>query len=155
MSVDTSLPQGAGVLGEKKKKKRPPRRRPVDPAMILEVKRLSGLGLTREQIHNYYGMREDAWARRVKEYPELEMAMHQGKAEAIGKVTDKLWAKIEQGNMSAITFYLKTQAHWRERDYNVGYGDGSGGDRKFPPVVLTVHDPVEASKIYQQIMRGS
>ncbi len=134
-------------------KRRKPRRPVVTPEMISKVEHLGGLGLTREQIHNYFGMSSEAWQKRVESSPELEMVMKGGLSKKIEIASGKLWEHCLKGNLTAIMFFLKTQGRWRETDR-----PGENGEaipQKFPPITLTVHDPVEAAKIYQQIMSGS
>lgn len=126
----------------------------VTPEFVAEVRRLGGLGLTLTQIHQFFGLTYDVWLGKCKKYPEIEINMLEGKAEKIGIASGKLWEHIEKGNLSAIIFFLKTQARWRETD-NITIPEGEGGKGAFPPITLTVNDPVEAAKIYQQIMIGS
>lgn len=141
------------IVPKPPKRKRKPKRAVVTPEMIAEVKRLAGLGLTNVQLGGLYGMSDETWVQRVKEHPELAEAVRLGKSETLGKVTGKLMEAIERGNLAAIIFFLKTQGRWRETDHA---GDNGSGDKPpFPAITLTVNDPVEAAKIYQQIMIGS
>lgn len=126
---------------------------PALPANVVdEVARLSGLGMTRTQIHYFFRMGDDAWSTYEKKMPELVQALTWGKSQNDARVMGKLNEHIERGNLAAIMFYLKTRCRWRETDR-----PGEEGDRQPIPVYVfqTVKDPVEASKIYQQIMRES
>ena len=138
---------------EKEKKKRLPRL-VVDAQLIAEVKKLGGLGLTFTQIGYYYSHNPDQWREKVKKYPDLEVAMRQGKAHKIKLASSKLWDLVEKGNIAAITFFLKTQGGWREASPIVN-DDEKSSKPLYPAITLTVNDPVEAAKIYQQIMIGS
>jgi hypothetical protein len=124
----------------------------ITPETLECVEYLSGLGLTQTQIHDFFGIGNNAWYERKKDYPELEIAFARGKAQTIGRVSGKLMEKIESGDLGAIIFYLKTQARWR--DGGMG-GSDEGGDKPISALTITVNDPVEAAKIYQQIMIGS
>ena len=125
--------------------------------IVAHVRKLAGLGLTVQQIYNYYGMSDKTWGKKRKRYPELELAMKQGRAVNIGWASQKLREKMEAGNLGAIIFYLKTQGGWREKEYNNDNGNqgGDGELPKVPSIILTVNDPIEAAKIYQQIMTAS
>ena len=122
----------------------------VTPEMVEEVKVLSGRGLTQEQIHRYYGWSKDVWYARCKEHPELRDGFYQGKAKTISFVAGKLMELVKKGNLSAIIFYLKTQGRFSEHNLaDVPYHDGSIAN-----ILPKGIDPVEASKVYQQVMLG-
>lgn len=134
-----------------------PRKAPiVTEDLIAHVRKLAGLGLTITQIHDYYGVTDKTWLKLRKKHPQLELAQKQGRSVNHEYVAGKLRKKIEQDNLGAIIFYLKTQAGWREKEYNNEGGNPNGTSTpKVSAVTLTVNDPVEAAKIYQQIMLGS
>ena len=125
---------------------------PVTKDFLAEVKRLGGLGLTRTQVHQFFGVVDSTWTAMNKKHPEIDALMNEGKAEKIGIASGKLWEAIEKGNLSAIIFFLKTQGRWRETDPSA---DGNADKPAFPAITLTVNDPIEAARIYQQIMIGS
>lgn len=128
----------------------------ITPAIIQHVRKLAGLGLTINQIHDYYGLSDKQWLKLRKKHPMLELAMKQGKAVNCEWAAGKLRHKMEQGNLGAIIFYLKTQAGWREKEYNIPNGPSGDGELpKVPSIVLTVNDPIEAARIYQQVMTNS
>ncbi len=123
----------------------------VTPELLQEVERLAGQGLTNEMIHYYYGVGATCWYEYIRLYPELGMAFKRGKPKAVNMVSGKLMEKVQEGNLTAIMFYLKTQARWSET-INV---KGDPGGVEPIPSVENVSDPVEAARIYQQIMIGS
>lgn len=124
----------------------------VTEDILKEVKLLAGVGLTQQQIHQYYGLQHTAWHGYTKRHPELYQAIENGKAKNIAFVAGKLMDAIRKGNVSAMIFYLKTQARWSDHSTLEVKGDDKG---PLPALSLTVNDPVEASKIYQKIMLGS
>lgn len=120
----------------------------VTDDILKEVEILSGRGLTQEQIYHYYSISRSCWYDNIQYHPELGDAVKRGKAKTVSMVSGRLMDQIRKGNLTAIIFYLKTQARWSEHS--------TDGDK--PPaqaLTLTVTDPVEASKIYQLIMTGS
>lgn len=129
-------------------------RLPVDQKLLDHVEKLGGLGLTQTQIAYYYRHTARQWQYKVGKHPELDAAMKSGKASKIEQASGKLWELIEKNNTAAIMFFLKTQAGWREA---APLDDDGEKDSKpvFPAITLTVNDPIEAAKIYQQIMIGS
>lgn len=139
---------------EPKEKKIKEPRLPVTAELLANIKKLGGLGLTKQQICNYYGYSLTGWDAKTAKHPEIDTAMKQGRSEKISIASGKLWEAIERGNLSAIIFFLKTQARWSENSPPPD-GDGDQGKPAFPAITLTVSDPVEAARIYQQIMIGS
>lgn len=121
----------------------------LTPKMIEEAKLLSGRGLTRQQIAHYFGYSANTFRAAQERQPEIEQAMLTGKAKTISYVSGKLMDAVRKGNLSAIIFYLKTQARWHEFDKIAHDGQTH---RDFPAVTLTVNDPVEAAKIYQKFI---
>lgn len=120
----------------------------ITPEIIEEVGVLAGRGLTNQQIHHYYGIGHAKWYQLVKQYPELDAQIRKGKAKTISYVSGKLMELVKKGNLGAIIFYLKTQARFSEGN-TIADEDPEKGK---PSLSLTVNDPVEAAKIYQQIM---
>lgn len=136
--------------GEQLKVRRGPKAKFIVTEEILdEVIILAGKGLTNKQIFAYYEIENGMGYRLLKRYPELDLALRKGKAKTISYVTGKLMEQIKKGNLTAIIFYLKTQA---------GFSDKEGKDEEDeskPSLSITITDPVEAARIYQQIMEQS
>lgn len=116
---------------------------------IKEVKMLAGLGLTKYLIQNYFGVSKDVWLKAEKRDPSLRIAFNKGQAETIARVSGKLYDLIMAGNIQAIIFYLKTRAGWSEK-----YNPESDCNIIDPVISINAKDPIEAAKIYQQIMKG-
>lgn len=121
-----------------------------DEKQIQEVEMLAGLGLTKYLIQNYFGYSSETWIKAEKRNPLLKKAFRKGQAKTIARVSGKLYDLILAGNITAIMFYLKTRAGWSER-----YDPEIDGNVNEPSININVTDPIEASKIYQQIVKGS
>jgi len=120
-----------------------------DDEQIKEVAILAGLGLTKYLIQNYFEVSKDVWAKAEKRNPDLRKAFNRGQAQTIARVSEKLHELIMKGNITAIMFYLKTRAGWSEK-----YDPEQDCNVVEPTIAINVTDPIEAAKIYQQIMKG-
>lgn len=134
-----------------KKKGRPPSL-VITPETLKEIERMSGLGLTQNQLASYYGISRVTWHKMKNKDERLNFVVKKGKSKAIEIVAGKLMEKINAGNLSAMIFYLKTQAGWTEK--NALVVDNKSKYKKIEYKINT-DDPIEASKIYQSIMTGS
>ena len=81
---------------------------------LKQVESLAANGLTQEQIAAALGISESTLHKRKQENPEFTAAIKRGKAKGIALVTNKLMESIKGGNMTAMIFFLKTQAGWKE-----------------------------------------
>src|SRR5215470_11469520 len=80
----------------------------VDDAMRERVRHLAGVGLRQDDIAKIIGCASKTLRKRFRD--ELD----RGVAEATATMLGYLFAAAKAGNISAIIFYLKTRAHWRE-----------------------------------------
>lgn len=123
----------------------------VDDQKLDEIAILAGKGLTINQICAYYGITYTTWLKRTYEHPELKLAFKMGKVKMISSVSGELIKRIKGGNVPATIFYLKTQAGWKETsDVDIDPDD----EIAKKDLKIDTNDPIEAAKIYQQIMLG-
>lgn len=142
------LKTAAAAVVKVKKKVGPRPSMTVTKEMIEEVRQLAGLGLTGDQMAKYYGICRTTWYKYIDMYPEIQIAAERGKYRMISIVAGKLMEKVKAGNLTAIIFYLKTQAHWRE----VRDADPLPARELEASIQINVSDPVAAAKMYQLIM---
>ena len=88
----------------------------LNEAEISELETLAAI-LSREQIAAYFGMTEKTLSAVSERQPEVFTAYRRGKAKAVVKVASALLRAVEDGDMRAIQFFLKTQAGWTEKRY--------------------------------------
>lgn len=119
--------------------------------MLFQIAEFAGLGLSQEQIHNYYGISSSTWFAALMRQPELVVAVCTGKSSAIAKVSGKLWKLIEEGDRKAICFYLDRQAGWLKTSNVV---ENKPTSAPIPFIAESTNDPIEAAKMYQKIMTG-
>lgn len=67
-----------------------------------------------EEIARALGISQDTLTRRKKDYADFADAIKRGKAKANIFVGGKLMQACRAGNITAIIFYLKTRAGWKE-----------------------------------------
>lgn len=86
------------------------------PALNPEtVRTLRAQGLTFEQVADALGCSVDTLARRRKQDEDLDQACAEGKAQGIAKITNALFQAGLRGNVTAMIFYLKNQAGWKDK----------------------------------------
>ena len=83
---------------------------------VQEIRTLAAI-LSKDQIASYFGMTEKTLSAVSERQPEVFTAYRQGKAQAVVKVASALMRAIDEGDMRAIQFFLKTQAGWTEKRY--------------------------------------
>lgn len=81
---------------------------------LTKVEALAANGLTQQQIADSLGISERTLQNRKRDSAEFADAIKRGRNKGIAFVTNSLMNKIKSGNVTAMIFYLKTQAGWRE-----------------------------------------
>lgn len=70
--------------------------------------------LSLDQIADFFGIARNTLSEIMKRDKEVSERYKKGKAKAIGSVAQSLLTQAKGGNLTAIIFYLKTQAGWNE-----------------------------------------
>lgn len=109
---------------------------------LKQVESLAANGLTQEQIAAALGISESTLTKRKKENTDFTDAIKRGKAKGIALVTNKLMESIKGGNMTAMIFFLKTQAGWKET--NVQEHTGANGKDLIPSAKQMTTDELKA-----------
>src|SRR6267378_4477402 len=81
----------------------------VTDAMREKVRYLAGVGVRQDDIAKIVGCAPKTLRKRLRD--ELD----RGVAEANATISGYLLASAKAGNVTAMIFWLKTRAHWRER----------------------------------------
>jgi hypothetical protein len=81
---------------------------------IIQVEALAAF-LTIEDIAHYLGVSERTFHEIKNRNPEVSTAYKRGVAKIRAHVASKLMKQINNDNLAAIIFYLKTQAGWSEK----------------------------------------
>jgi hypothetical protein len=80
----------------------------VNDAMRQKVRHLAGLGIPQDDIAKIIGCAPKTLRKQLRD--ELDL----GAAEANATIADNLFAAAKAGNITAMIFWLKTRARWRE-----------------------------------------
>lgn len=118
----------------------------MDEAQIAQVEALSAY-LSIEQIANYFGFSEDTFYELKKRDPRILRAYKKGKAKAIGIVASKLMKLIDQGDVTAAIFYLKTQGGWSTDSKGTNIIKISFGNRTATEIINSTLTALEEGKI--------
>ncbi len=81
-----------------------------------QVQEMASRGLTVAQIASCLGISETTLYKKQNEYAEFMDAIKRGRAEGINQVSNALFEKAKQGNVTAMIYYLKTRdrENWGE-----------------------------------------
>jgi hypothetical protein len=104
----------------------------VNDAVRERVRYLAGVGVPQDEIARIIGCAPKTLRKRCRE------DLDRGIAEANATVSGYLFAAAKAGNVTAQIFWLKTRAHWREKnnpERPVPQGDSEGSQ-----VVLVLPD---------------
>lgn len=112
--------KAAGKKAADDKPKRGRGRPPFEPTpeQRREVKAMSGIGVPQEDMATILGISRKTL---TQHFPQ---ELTEGKAQANAKMANMLYKKGMSGNVSAIIFWLKSQAGWSERLELTGKGGG-------------------------------
>lgn len=95
-------------------------KRDITPEESAQVEAMAAHGHTQEEIAEFLGMSARSFNYKKKENKILIAAYNRGRFKAKNYVASRLWRYIRNDaltaiNLSAITFYLRTQAGWTEK----------------------------------------
>lgn len=99
-----------------------------DERQVSQVEALASV-LSKGQMADYFNISETTFREIESRQPEVFDAYKRGKAKAIASVGTNLISQARHGNVSAMIFYLKTQAGWKEDKQE---------ERDLPPINVIV-----------------
>ena len=105
-------------------------------AEIEQVEKLSAV-MTQQQLADYFGFSERTFRNLMERDERIVAAYKRGKAKAIGSVAQSLIKQAQNGNTTAMMFYLKTQAGWRETQQI----DHTNSDGTMRPTIIELVAP--------------
>lgn len=126
----------------------------VTEYILNEIMLLSQGGMKMGQIRQYYGVSKSAWARKCQK-TGICAAYDMGQSRGVAFSSGQLMEHVKRGNLDAIKFHLIRVGKYTE---NPAIIDEDGEEKtvaKPRTLVIDTNDPIEASKIYQEFMKGS
>lgn len=113
----------------------------LDDKQIAQVEALASV-LTLEQIADYFGVARNTFDAICKRQPEVFEHYKKGKTKAIASVAQNLIKQAQDGNTTAIIFFLKTQAGWKETQVI----DNTSSDGTMTPQQVSLDEILKARK---------
>ena len=93
---------------------------------LAKVEVMAANGLTQQQIADSLGISVSTRYGRKRESEEFEEAIKRGKAKGVAVVTNELMKQVKRGNVTAMIFFLKARAGWKEKnEVDLTNSDGS------------------------------
>jgi len=94
----------------------PPPQEPINDEVNEQAREMASRGLTVAQIADCLGLGERTVYEKQNAYPQFMQAIKRGRAEGLNSVSNALFEKATQGNVTAMIYYLKTRdrANWGE-----------------------------------------
>ena len=114
----------------------PPKKRELTDDEISQVGRLAAV-LRIGDIADFLGIDERTLHRRMKDDERIMSAYKKGRQQAIAAIGSTLLQKARDGNLTAMIFYLKTQARWRETYRMENIDVGKLTDEELEAIILS------------------
>ena len=124
------------------------------PEQLIRINTLCLMGLPLPKLAKFFGLTEAELDGCRKRDPELRHAMESGMRDGDERLMSGLWQQAEEGNTAVLIFLAKVRLRMRERDRDEQNGN-LPPDKKQDKIVFKAMSPVEAARVYQQIMRDS
>jgi len=106
-----------------------------------QAREMASRGLTVAQIADCLGLGERTIYEKQNEFPQFMQAIKKGRAEGLNKVSNALFEKATQGNVTAMIYYLKT----RDRE---NWGENQPEPlREIPPMQIVVDSRAKAIEL--------
>lgn len=138
------MAKSASVMESPAKKKRVGR--PEIKIDYQKAEALAARGMDKKDIALCLGMKPSTLQLHQKKDSKFQAALDRGQAAGIAAVTGQLLKGINLGNMTAIIFYLKCRAHWKETSVLE--------TRDLPALPPEDCTPEEAERAYIKSMRS-
>lgn len=119
------------------------------PEQIDQIEKMSGLGLTVEQIGQLLGVSKATFDRAAKREAVVREALERGRNKAQLSIVKSAYSQAAAGNTAMTIFLLKTRYGYRETE-RVEL-TGADGAPLVPKKELTYEEAVKAMEKYERI----
>lgn len=107
---------------------------------LSQIEKLAGK-FTVDQVSDFMGISRSTFYRMCERDERVMERYKKGKANKFNDVADKLMEKIDQGDLPAILFFMKTQMGWKETNRTEHISpDGSMTPTKIERVIVEATD---------------
>jgi len=89
-------------------------KRTFSPEDLDKIAKMSGHGMTIEQIGHIFGLERAQFNEYVAKIPELKQTILKGRSLALKQITETLFSKAMSGDNTCLIFYLKCRAQWKD-----------------------------------------
>lgn len=90
---------------------------------LKQIEQLAAQGLSERQIADALGITQNTLINHKNRNLDFLEAIKRGQAKGIGLVTNELMKQVKSGNVTAMLFYLKCRAGWKETQTHELSGD--------------------------------
>lgn len=87
----------------------------ITPEILEKAKELASRFLTREEIADQLGMGESTFYKKVRDNPDFEDALREGKSAGIEPVKRKFYEKALEGDNHCMTLILKNYSDLKDK----------------------------------------
>ena len=87
----------------------------ITKKLCEKAEKLSAKGLTMSQIASVLNMGESTLYEKQAQYPEFSESIKRGRNKGIEQITNTLFQKAVEGDNTAMIFYLKNVAGWKDK----------------------------------------
>jgi hypothetical protein len=84
------------------------------PEDLQRAEQMASRGLSLTSIAGGLGISTSTFFDKMRKYPELSKCIKRGAASAVEEVANKLFETALAGNVTAMIFFLKSRAGWKE-----------------------------------------
>ncbi len=97
----------------------------ITDKLCEKAESLAAQGLTQDQLALVLGMGARTLYEKKGAFPQLSQSIKKGQAQGVEAVTNKLFEKAREGDNTAMIFYLKNRAGWKDKQEIEHTGDMS------------------------------
>ncbi len=125
--------------------------------LLEQISKLASQGLSQKMVAYYLGVSLPCWHQKKKKHPEMREAYVRGRGQGVAFVSGRLMGFIEHGTpavaMDATKYYLSRVGEFTETIVDDEEDQEDNSKKVHKPLKIPTKDPIEAARIYQQIMQ--